>query len=185
MGCGCKEVYLLVCLLVVRPVHKKGTLLERLIFFPVRTLSKTSFKVLFIDPFELSKWWHWSKIEQKKFVLSQECVCLPVASFTCFLPPSWNQSPNTMLNHRLFPKLISFYLFIYLFNFTILYWFCHTLTWIHHGCTCVPKHEPPSHLPPHNISLGHPRAPAPSMLYPASDIDWLEHIIPKLPVIEW
>ena len=38
--------------------------------------------------------------------------------------------------------------------------------------TCVPKHEPPSHLPPHNISLGHPHAPAPSMLYPASDIDW-------------
>ena len=32
--------------------------------------------------------------------------------------------------------------------------------------TCVPKHEPPSHLPPHNISLGHPRAPAPSILYP-------------------
>ena len=38
--------------------------------------------------------------------------------------------------------------------------------------TCIPKHEPPSHLPPHNISLGHPHAPAPSMLYPASDIDW-------------
>ena len=32
--------------------------------------------------------------------------------------------------------------------------------------------NPPSHLPPHNISLGHPRAPAPNMLYPASDIDW-------------
>ena len=30
----------------------------------------------------------------------------------------------------------------------------------------------PSHLPPHNISLGHPHASAPSMLYPASDIDW-------------
>ena len=54
------------------------------------------------------------------------------------------------------------------FYFAILYWFCHTLTGIHHGCTCVPKHEPPSHLPPYNISLGHPRAPAPSMLYPAS-----------------
>ena len=38
--------------------------------------------------------------------------------------------------------------------------------------TCVPKHEPPSHLPPHNISLGHPHAPAPSMLHPASDVDW-------------
>ena len=59
-----------------------------------------------------------------------------------------------------------------LFYFIILCWFCHTLTWIHHGCTCVPKYEPPSHLPPHNISLGHPRAPAPSILYPASNIDW-------------
>ena len=38
--------------------------------------------------------------------------------------------------------------------------------------TCVPKHEPPSHPPPHNISVGHPHAPAPSMLYPASDTDW-------------
>ena len=38
--------------------------------------------------------------------------------------------------------------------------------------TRVPKHEPHSHLPPHKISLGHPHAPAPSMLHPASDIDW-------------
>ena len=33
----------------------------------------------------------------------------------------------------------------------------------------------PYHLPPHNISLGHHRAPAPSILYPASDIDWRFH----------
>ena len=32
--------------------------------------------------------------------------------------------------------------------FTILYCFCHTATWICHGCTCVPHPEPPSHLPP-------------------------------------
>ena len=65
-----------------------------------------------------------------------------------------------------------FKIFIFtLFYFTILYWFCHTLTWIHRGCTCLPKHEPPSHLPSHIISLDHPHAPAPSMLYPASDID--------------
>ena len=67
--------------------------------------------------------------------------------------------------------LKNFFIFT-LFYFTILYWFCHTLTWIHHGCTCVPKHEAPSHLPPHNIFLGHPHAPAPSKLHPASDIDW-------------
>ena len=38
--------------------------------------------------------------------------------------------------------------------------FCHTLTWISHGCTCVPHPEPPSHLPPHPIPLGLPSAPA-------------------------
>ena len=65
--------------------------------------------------------------------------------------------------------LIFYYLFIY---FTILYWFCHTSTWIHHGCTQVPNPEPPSHLPPYTISLGHPRAPAPSILYPISNLDW-------------
>ena len=67
-----------------------------------------------------------------------------------------------------------FYLFIY---FIILYWFCHTSTWIHHGCTHVPNPEPPSHLPPHTISLGHPRAPAPSILYPASNLDLAIHFL--------
>ena len=40
--------------------------------------------------------------------------------------------------------------------------FCHTLIWISHGLTCVPHPEPPFHLPPHPIPLGHPSAPAPS-----------------------
>ena len=56
--------------------------------------------------------------------------------------------------------------------FTILYWFCHTSTWIHHGCTRVPNPEPPSHLPPHTISLGHPCSPTPSILYPALNLGW-------------
>ena len=37
--------------------------------------------------------------------------------------------------------------------FTILYWFCHTSTWIRHGCTRVPHPEPPAHLPPGFNSL--------------------------------
>ena len=41
--------------------------------------------------------------------------------------------------------------------FTILYWFCHTPTWIHHRRTGVPHPEPPFHLPPHIIPPGHPR----------------------------
>ena len=62
--------------------------------------------------------------------------------------------------------------FLFLFYFTILYWFCHTSTWIRHGSTRVPNPEPPSHLPLHTISLGHSSAPAPSILYPASNLDW-------------
>ena len=65
-----------------------------------------------------------------------------------------------------------FYLFIFKFYFTLLYWFYNTLIWIHHGCTWVPNPEPSSHLPPRIISLDHLRAPGPSILYPASNIDW-------------
>ena len=61
-----------------------------------------------------------------------------------------------------------FIILLFFFHFTILYWFCHTSTCICHGCTHVPYPEPHSHLPPHTIPLGHPSAPAPSFLYPAS-----------------
>ena len=40
--------------------------------------------------------------------------------------------------------------------------FCHTLTWISLGYTCVPHPDPPSHLPLHPIPLGLPSAPGPS-----------------------
>ena len=72
--------------------------------------------------------------------------------------------------------LLLFYLFIFLnfilFNFTILYWFCHISKWICHRYTYVPHPEPSSLLPPHTIPLGRPSAPAPSIQYRASNLDW-------------
>ena len=56
--------------------------------------------------------------------------------------------------------------------FTILYWLCHTLTWICHGVCVFPILNTPSHLPPHPLPLGDPSAPAPSTLYHASNLDW-------------
>ena len=64
--------------------------------------------------------------------------------------------------------------------FTILYWFCHTLTWIRHGYTCVSHPEPPSQLPPHTISQGQLSGPAPRRIqYHASNLDWwfVSHMI--------
>ena len=57
--------------------------------------------------------------------------------------------------------------------------FCHTVTWISHGCTCVPHPDPPSHLPPHHVPQGHPDAPALSTLPHASNLDWwsISHMI--------
>jgi len=73
----------------------------------------------------------------------------------------------------LFSSISFFMIFLILFfNCTILYWFCHILTWIHHRYTRVPHPEPSSLLPLRTIPLGHPSAPAPSILYPASNLDW-------------
>ena len=57
--------------------------------------------------------------------------------------------------------------------------FCHTLTWISHGCTCVPHSESPFYLPPHPIPQGCPSAPALSALFHASNLDWwsISHMV--------
>ena len=72
----------------------------------------------------------------------------------------------------LFFIVIFFPFLFFFFDFTILYWFCHRSTWIRHGYTRVPHPKLPTHLPFHTIPLGHPSAPAPSTLYPASNLDW-------------
>ena len=53
-----------------------------------------------------------------------------------------------------------------------MYWFCHISTRIHHRYTRVPHPKPSSLLPPHTIPLGRPSAPAPTIQYHASNLDW-------------
>ena len=62
--------------------------------------------------------------------------------------------------------------FFFFFSFIFISWrlitlqycsgFCHTLTWISHGVTCIPHPNPPSHLPLYLIPLGLSSAPGPS-----------------------
>ena len=69
--------------------------------------------------------------------------------------------------------LIYFFKFYLEVNyFTILYWFCHTSTWIRHGYARVPHPEPSSLSPPRTIPLGHPSAPALSIQYHTLNLDW-------------
>ena len=77
---------------------------------------------------------------------------------------------NFIIFFLLFIFLI--YIFYFIFKFTILYWLCHISTWIHHRYTRVPNPEPSSLLPPRTIPLGRPSAPAPSIQYRASNLDW-------------
>ena len=77
-------------------------------------------------------------------------------------------------------KQTIFLFFSFFFPFIFISWrlitlqycsgFCHTLTWISHGFTCVPRPNPPSHLPLHPIPLGLPSAPAPEHLSHASNL---------------
>ena len=76
------------------------------------------------------------------------------------------------LNAVLIFCLFGFYFYFLFFNFTILYWFCQISKWIHHRYTRVPHPEPSSLLPPRTIPLGCPSAPAPSIQYHASNLDW-------------
>ena len=53
-----------------------------------------------------------------------------------------------------------------------MYWFCHISTWICHRYIHVPYPWTLLLLPHHTIPLGRPSAPAPSIQYRASNLDW-------------
>ena len=66
-------------------------------------------------------------------------------------------------------------LFFFFFNFIVLYNTVLVLPYIDMNPPWVyvsSQTWTPSHLPSRIVSLDHPRAPAPSILYPASSIDW-------------
>ena len=88
-------------------------------------------------------------------------ICIPLkVRWICIFELLWQQD-----NHFI-------QCFFFFFSFIFISWrlitskhcsgFCHTLTWISHGVTCIPHPNPPSHLPLHLIPLDLPSAPGQS-----------------------
>ena len=76
---------------------------------------------------------------------------------------------TSILDYWKKPQLFIIFIFLFIFFIswrliTLQYCsgFCHTLTWISHGFTCIPHPDPHSHLSLHPIPLGLPSAPGPS-----------------------
>ena len=84
--------------------------------------------------------------------------------YACMIPWEKELKPtNITLLHMMLHFVFSF-IFISWTLITLQYCsgFCHTLTWINHGFTCIPHPDSPSHLPLYPILLGFPSAPGPS-----------------------
>ena len=79
-------------------------------------------------------------------------------AMTLWLRRSRYSEQQTLGGEHVYFGATFFFFFLILFNFTILYWFCHISKWICHRYTCVPHPEPSSLLPPHTIPLGRPSA---------------------------
>ena len=130
---------------------------------------KPSFGILILDTNFLSDMWFENifPLYRWHFHLVDDFLC----SAETFYFTLFHLSPFVFVSFLLLLFLfLNFYFYFILLYNTVL-----VLPYIDMNpprCTCIPNHEPPCHLPPHNISLSHHCAPAPSMLCPASDIDW-------------
>ena len=83
--------------------------------------------------------------------------------------------------------LPNFFQSFFFFSFIFISWrlitlqycsgFCHTLTWISNGFTCIPHPNPPSHLPLYLIPLGLPSAICNPMDYSTPGLPVLHHLL--------
>ena len=108
----------------------------------------------------------------KDFGAQENKVCHCFHCFPIYLPQSDGTGCHDLhfLNVEVFKKIIYFNWRLITLQYCS--GFCHTLTWISHGCTCVAHSEAPSHVPPHPMPQSHPSVPALSTLSQVSNLDW-------------
>ena len=87
---------------------------------------------------------NWIKLNEKE-IWKREHICIYIADLVCY---SVEINTTFYFIYFFLPNLH----FIFYFNWRLItLWycsgFCHTLTWISHGCTCVPHPERPLPTP--------------------------------------
>ena len=120
------------------------------------------YNFLILLPSHPQRWWSW------EHSLINFWHAIPYLKVCCPGNPSHdsNYRPSSGIWEHFFFSSASFILLlvthayiaiIFFFSFIFISWrlitlqhcsgFCHTLTWISHGFTCIPHPNPPSHLP--------------------------------------
>ena len=82
-----------------------------------------------------------------------------------------------MFRHLCFRLMFLCYIIFFCFSFKFYFTLQYCIGFaIHQHESAMGVHQFPNltpfHFPPHTISLGHPSAPAQSIMYPASNLDW-------------
>ena len=116
------------------------------------------------------------------YAFSQCYIILVLYFFFFHLHRSILLLPIAFRNHFiLFFNIYLFFIYISWRLITLKYCsgFCHTLTWISHGFTCVPHPDPPSCLPPPSHPSGSSQCTSCERLSHASNLDWrsVSHLI--------
>ena len=137
---------------------------------------------------------HWGQLWELQGMKSEmgaldlepgKCCLTSHHSFVCYTATFTGGNKNYLCYYTIF---LSFFPFIFiswrLITLQYCSGFCHTVTWISHGFTCVPHPNPPSHLPLHRIPLG-----LPSDLHHSYDSLWIHPHLCKwhsfVPFIGW
>ena len=113
------------------------------------------------------------------FLFEQKRIPFDLCAIQMYFWRTFADVECLMLAVMAYDRYVAICIHFFFFSFISISWrlitlqycsgFCHTLTWISHGLTCIPHPNLPSHLPLHLIPLGLPNAPGLSacLMHPA------------------
>ena len=128
----------------------------------------------------------WFSAPQLVIIFSSICISVHHLYIACDITGNSRHEANPLCHHMSHHNStahsclnVGIYFFIFFISWRLITsqycsGFCHTLTRISHGFTCIPHRDPPSHLPLRPIPQGLPSAPGPSTCL--MHLTWTGHL---------